>query len=668
MKIIEILIKKNHKNMDNIPNFKNGLLPETKDRDEFIKQLKQRIDYLQDLYNNSDKEIIDDEQFDALLKYYNDFTGEEYAPNGAKYSTDDPLLPCYAPSLGKIKDAKGDKQLSSFLSKYEGNLINMDKYDGISVIVRYTGNSIICQKRGDGYKGPDISFITNYGNQFPNLRYKMIIRGEYVLFDSDFEELKPHLIANGRKANNSRSAVNGATSRVNPDPVVLARCKFIPYSIYKIEEQPEYGLKDIHITQSYQLESLKQLGFYIPPYIVITKEQATIEFLMNYLDKRKNEASYRIDGTVLTFDIPTGMPEYGKNPDYSIAVKKDTIKFTTITGCEWKMTSKDGYLTPVIQVEPVVIITTVTNITLNNGRMVYLNKLSPGTVIATTQGGDIIPKFLWVVSEGNGRIFCPDIPYEWNKNGVEILVSNPDNYPQIICAKLKYFLSVLDVKKWGLLTIWKLYHSGLTNLGKLIRVTINQLMLAEGIQETLAQGLLDELQKGISNATMPKIMAGSCIFGEGLGDTIMKKFITKIPNWRYSNVTYEQILELDGFGPVRAKMIYEKLPEFIHWLNGVPELEGLTIKQVIVKNHSLTGFIFYFTGFTDEILRQEIESYGGIVEAKSMTKLVNFVVSKDANFNSKKTDDARASGGKIKLMTKIEFEQYLRQIRNNIVP
>lgn len=639
-------------------NFQNGFLPETNNKDLFIKELKNRIDYLQHIYNNTDEELVDDEQFDALLKYYNDLTGNEYLPNGAKSSDDDPKLPCYAPSLTKLKDEKFDKQLTLFLSRYEGNLVLMDKYDGISVIVEYNNGSITCQKRGNGIKGPNISFITKYGNQFPNLSYNIMLRGEYILFDSDFEELKPYLIANGQKANNTRSVVNGATSRVNPNPTVLDKCKFIPYSLY---------IKDRPISQSSQLESLKQLGFNVPQYNIITKQQCTKNILLDYLKQRREQIPYRIDGLVLIFDIPVTSPINSDPQAHATAVKQDTIGFTTIRNCEWGITSKDGYLTPVIQVDPIVIITTVTNITLSNARMIYNNKLSPGTKIAITQGGDIIPKFLWTVSEGNGMIFCPQVPYVWKENSkgdyVEIMIANPDSYPQIKCCKLKYFLDILGIKKWGLLTIWKLYHSGLTNLAKLIRVTIEELILAEGIQERGAKGLIDELHKGISNANMAKIMAGSCIFGEGLSEGVLQKFITQIPNWRYSHVTYEQILNLKDFGPSRATKIYEKLPEFIQWLNGMPELEGLTIKQISMKSSKFSGYIFYFTGFTDPILKQEVESNGGKVE-ENYVKSVNIVVRKDANFTkSVKVTDALNSGGKIRLITRAELDQELRNMR-----
>jgi len=189
-------------------------------------------------------------------------------------------------------------------------------------------------------------------------------------------------------------------------------------------------------------------------------------------------------------------------------------------------------------------------------------------------------------------------------------------------------------------------------------------MSAEGIQERGAQGLLDELHKGIKNATIEKIAAGSCIFGEGMGESLMKKFFTQIPNWRYSNVTYEQILNLKDFGPTRARKIFEKLPEFKQWLDGMPELEGLTIKQVVMKSSKLSGFVFYFTGFTDPMMMQEISSNGGTV-SDNYTKSVNVVVRKDSNFSSVKTTEALNSRGRIKLITKAELDQELRNLRMN---
>ena len=619
--------------------------------------LKCILDHYQELYNNTGDDGISDEEFDTMVRYYEDISGLEYKPIGAKTREEAVKLPGFAPSLDKIKDKDSERALNNFLERYNVELLDLDKYDGISIFANYVDGKLHLYKRGNGEEGPEVSILQNY-IQFPQLSFNCLIRGELVMFESVFEELKPYLISNGQKAINSRTIVNGCTNRIDTDPHVVSKCTFIPYAIYK------YG-DNTPILMETQLTMLKSWGFYVPDYIKLNKSQCTVSNLREYLKQRREQAPYRIDGTVLIFNIPLGAPTENKNPDYAVAIKEDLIKYTTVRGCEFNMTSKDGYLTPVIQVDPIVIITTVSNITLNNGRMLFINEISSGTVIAITQGGDIIPKFLWVVNKGNGIIFSPNIPYVWNSSGVELMISNPDNYPQIKCCKLKYFLDVLGCKKFGLLTIWKLYHSGITNLSKLIRCTKEQLMNADGIQEKGAQGLLEELHKGIKNANIPKIMAGSCIFGESIGVRIMDKFIKNISNWRYTNVIYEQILNIKDFGPSRAKIIAEKLPEFKQWLDSIPELENLNIKEVAIKNHKLSGFIFYFTGFTDSMLKQEIESYSGVV-SDNYVKSCNIIVRKDNSFTSVKTTDALNSGGKIKLITRKELDDELTKLRINI--
>lgn len=623
-----------------------------------ITELKRKLYQAQEIYNNTGEELITDEEFDALSKLYEYLTGEEFKPIGAEPNEKSMKLPIPGPSLDKIKDKKGHKTLLEFLSRFEADLVDMDKYDGVSVIVEYTGTEIICQKRGNGEIAPNISFIQNY-IPFPQIGIKAIIRGELFLLNEDFELLKPELIESGNKANNARSVVSGALNVLGPNPTVISKCKFIPYSLYIRAEDSQYGGP---LTKSTQLEYLKMMGFTIPNYIKLTKQEATFDFLMSYLDKRRNEIKYTIDGTVLIFDIPEDIPTENKNPRHAIAIKKDTIEFTTVIGCEFRFTSKDGYLTPVIQVKPVVVITEVSNITLNNGSLLIKNKISPGAVIAITQGGDVIPKFLWTVEEGNGIIFSPNIEFKWNPSGIELMVTHPERYPQVKCCQMKYFLSMLGVKKLGLTTIWKLYHIGITNIGKLIRVTIPQLIEADRIGEDLATGIIEELHKGIKAATMPRIMAGSNIFGEGISEITLKKFINAFPNWRYINIKYEDLRAVRDFGPFKAKNITDNLPAFKEWLTGLPELEGIITEQVVRKSNALAGFSFYFTGFTDNRLKQEIESYGGTV-TDNFVKTNNVVVRKDSNYSSSKVSDALASGGKIKLYSRIELENEMRKFR-----
>lgn len=628
-----------------------------------IADIKKQLDYHTDKYVKGQGEISD-EEFDALEIKYQYLTGEKYTQNTADEDGDEPLpFPCG--SQDKVKDLTGDKVLQNFLSRYKADEVIMDKYDGITIVVEYTGSSIKCWKKKNSFKGPRVDYITHYAN-FPQLPYRMLLRGELIIDDNDFTAMKPYLESIGMKASHSRNIVNAATARVNPNTKILPYCKFIPYSMYITQDQPDYGISARPYTQVEQLEILKQLGFTPAPYVVYKNEQINREMLLQYLSYRKENAGYRIDGTILCANIPTSIPTSPEDPDYSVAIKKDTVKFTKVIGCDFSFESKDGRLVPVLIVEKTVVITEVTNITMYNGKQLYKSGITKGATIAITQGGDIIPKFLWLVEPGDGVNFQPGISWHFNKTGTEMIADNAESYPQVRCAKMKHFLEMIDVKEWGLSTIWKLYHMGMTDIGKLIYVTPQQILSCniDGIAEKSANNLVHELHRGIQNCNWAKVMAGSGFFDTGLAESMMQKFIDAFPNWRCSQVSYEEIINVVGFGSIRANQIIAGLPEFQKWLNTVPDFEAAIPKpkKVVIKSNALSGKVFYFTGDKNLMLQQEIISCGGNVE-ENMTKIVNVVVRKDVSFSSAKTDKAKNSNGAISLITIAELDTYLRQLR-----
>lgn len=639
------------------------------DNNDEITNIKRQLDYYTSKYVTGQGEITD-EEFDALESKYHYLTGEKYNQNAADEDGDEPL-PFKCGSQDKIKDASGDKNLQTFLSRYNVDQLVMDKYDGITVVVEYTGNivndqyQIKCWKKKNENKGPRVDYIAQY-SQFPQLSYKMLIRGELIIDDNDFNTLKPYLESIGMKATHSRNIVNAATSRVNPNTTLLPYCKFIPYSLYITKDQPEYGITARQYTQTEQLEILKVLGFRPALYTLYKHDQITRQILLDYLDYRKKNAGYRIDGTILCANIPVGTPTSGENPDYSVAIKNDTIGFARVTGCSFSFESKDGKVVPVIQIVPTILITEVTNITMYNGKQLIKSGVTKGALVAFTQGGDIVPKFLWLVEPGDGIQFQPSIPYHFNKTGTDMIADNADQYPQVRCAKMKYFLDTLGVKEWGLLTIWKLYQTGMTDLDRLIHITPEQILACniDGIKITIANNLVHELHRGILNSNWAKIMAGSCFFDSGLAETTMQKFIVAFPQWRYSNITYDQIFAVPGFGPVKSAQIANGLPLFQEWLATIPGFEAAIPKpkEIIIKSHALSGKVFYFTGDKNQMLQEEIKSFGGKIE-DNMVNAVNVVVRKDTTFNSAKTEKAKNSGGVISLITIQELDTYLRQLR-----
>ena len=406
----------------------------------------------------------------------------------------------------------------------------------------------------------------------------------------------------------------------------------------------------------------KHLGFATSPHIIVDKSVVTLNYSQQYFRYRRGISGYRMDGVVPYFNIIPEPPSENANPNYAIAIKEDTTAITRVINNNWNLSSKDGYLTPVTMIEPVEILgSTISSVTGHNARIIVDGGIGPGAMIIVGLGGDAIPECYGVIKPA--PVYAPDISCEWNSSDVELRVLNPERYPQVHCCRIKYFLDCLDVKKWGLLTIWKLYNAGFRNVGKIIRTTVQQLIESGACQYDGATGLYEELQKGISKVTVPKIMAGSCIFGEGLGEGIADKFITNFPDWRIMTPSYQEILSKKDFGPARATMFSTKLDIFKDWLTQHPELEGFTIQKVL-KNNVLQGQVFTFTGFTDDISKGHIESFGGKV-LDDWRSDVTVVVASNVNSNSKKTNKARESGGKTHLMSRNDFNNWLSQIRIN---
>jgi len=620
--------------------------------------LREYLDFLQESYNNTGNELVPDETFDAYVVYYETISGKKYDEIGAKSKDVTEKLPFYMPSLNKAKGITGNKDFNKFLEQYSDveDLYLMDKEDGLAVEIEWKITNdkmnITIWKRGDGEMAPNISHIIPY-IKLPPIDFDLNIRGELIMYDKVFDDLNQYLVSKGNKAKNSRNIVSSAT-KIDTDPVVISNCTFIPFHIHECEKHPGMKLSD-------QLKFFKHYNFTDSPYISVKRDVCTFGDCVNYLNKRRTVAKNRIDGVVVYFDIPMGAPGENKNPDYAIAIKQDSVAIATVIGVHWNMTSKDGYLTPVADIIPVNIIgSTVSTLTCHNGKMIFDNKIGPGATILMGMGGDVIPRFYETIKPADVT-YGPNIPYTWCENYVKVIALNYESYPQVHCCKIKYFLDCLGIKKWGLLTIFKLYKAGFTNIGKIIRASIEDIMVTDGVLYDGAFGLHEELQKGISKASLPKIMAGSGVFGGGISMGIAEKFIEEFPTWKIMSPSYEEILSKNGFGPTRAKLFAIKIDKFKDWIQEHPELEGLTIEKVR-ENNVLQGQVFTFTGFTDEVATSDIEKYGGKV-LKKFRSDVTYVAAKNVNSSTDKTAGALKSGGKIKLISQVELIAWLAQIR-----
>jgi len=576
-----------------------------------------------------------DAEFDALVDFYEQGTGKKVNLIGSRPSERVVELPYVMPSLDKIKGKNVEKDLNKFLERYPAPVLIQDKLDGISILAVYENNNLKIYNRGDGQYGQDISYISDYIN-FPRISHTMVVRGELIMHKSDFENLQETLTNTTNKMKKARTLVNGAITKKDASSSLLKYCRFYAFEIV-------YNTV-ISSTPEYNIHQLREYGFDVPFSEVITTP--TVNSLTDILTTRREEAPYEIDGIVLISNIPMIYSSENENPKHKIAFKIDTLVISKVLNIEWGLTSRYGYLTPIIHIEPVDILgSEVCKASGHNAKYIMSKQLGIGALVEVTLSGDIIPQVANVLIS-SPNIPAPSIPYHWNESGVEILVNDLNIYPEIRIQSIASFLTHLSIKCCGVATITKIFYgANIQTIDGFLVMKEVQISHIAGLGDKSASNICAEIQKGIKNATYPKLMVGTGIFGEGIGEQRFSDFIEAYPSWKYSDVTVEEVERIPGFGPIISQKIATFLPDFKEWFwNRITlfgHLEGQ--KNKIEGPMDLKGQIIVFSGFRDDTLKTQLENRGAKVPT-SLTKSATMLIVKSLTEPSTKMTEAQTRG------------------------
>lgn len=162
------------------------------------------------------------------------------------------------------------------------------------------------------------------------------------------------------------------------------------------------------MSKTEQLELLKANGFTVVSHTTFKGRNLTDDMLAKFLNERRDDTDYAIDGVVIEVDDANKRASMDKdntdiNPKSSIKYKvadADNLAIATVKGIEWAV-SKHGYLKPRINVEPTELVgVTVQYCTGFNAKFIHDNKIQPGTKIKITRSGDVVPLCLGVAEAG----------------------------------------------------------------------------------------------------------------------------------------------------------------------------------------------------------------------------------------------------------------------------
>ena len=234
------------------------------------------------------------------------------------------------------------------------------KIDGVAISITYE-NGVISQglTRGDGERGDDVTQnLKTVGGVPLRLRGKSLpavleARGEVYMSRADFVLLNKDMQEQGEKTYaNPRNLTSGTLKLLDPRECARRKLRFFSYSVGILEG---ITIK----THQEALTLLRNSGLPVNPNIAMfTSIEEVIVYCKSW-DEKRLDLDYDTDGMVIkvnSLDQQQRLGRISKSPRWAIAYKFAAEQaITRLNGIELSV-GKDGVITPVALLEPVVLI------------------------------------------------------------------------------------------------------------------------------------------------------------------------------------------------------------------------------------------------------------------------------------------------------------------------
>ena len=544
-------------------------------------------------YYEKGKPILTDSQYDILFEYI-----KKHYPKcmevGSSVTRKKVSLPVYMGSMNKLKE----NSIENWKKKYKGPYLISTKVDGISGL--YDSKNQKLYTRGNGKEGQDISNLIR-PLHLPNIG-DVIIRGEFMI------SKEYHL----KKTRNIIAGI--ISSKVIPKEKI----KWIDFLAYEV-------IKPVMIPE-------KQFDFLIKhfPNVVQYKKCNTFSYesLSNILIEWRNEYPYEIDGIIITDNKI--YPRKEENPKHSFAFKNiitNEIVETTVIDVLWKV-SKDGYLKPRVQFEPISIGGTRIEFASGfNAKFIIDNHIGLGTIIQVIRSGDVIPHIL-NVQPSSIPPKLPSIPYRWNETKTDLLVKEKDD--SIKMEEILYFFRGLSVNGYGPKTIQKIYEKGYQTIPKILSITKEELLEIEGIKEKMAEKIIQGIKESMEKISLPKLLSFSNLLGRGYGEKKIDFILSHFPNWNIVKPSLSEISSIKGMTEKSVTIFIDNIPKIKKFLNDI----HYEIKPVSIEKEGKT---ILFSGFRDKELEKELKERGYTI-LSSFRKDLDYLVTSSPSKNGKETE------------------------------
>jgi NAD-dependent DNA ligase len=608
-----------------------------------IDELTNMLQYASKQYYNHNISVITDNQFDIIKNFIESkFPANKVTKEiGAEVERNKIVLPYEMASMDKIKP--DTNALSNWCQKFDKPYVVSCKLDGVSGLYSFEqGSTPKLYTRGNGTVGQDVSHLIPYLNLPTNK--SIVIRGEFIISKQVF------LNKYANKFANIRNMVAGI---INHKTIIEAvnDLEFVAYEVIKPV-----------LKSSEQLELIKSLNVNCVLYKLETSNLTNEKLSTLLVDWRSNYI-YEIDGIIVTSDKI--YPRSKGNPEHAFAFKmvlSDQIAEAIVTDIIWTP-SKDGYLKPRVQIEPLnlggVKIEYATGF---NGAFIRDNNIGIGATIQLIRSGDVIPHIKSIIAPSSAAKM-PDVPYKWNDTNVDIILLNVNEDPVVKEKNITGFFKGIEVDGLGGGNIARIIETGYDTVPKIINMSISDFLKVEGFKEKMASKLYTGIQEKISQASLVSIMAASNIFGRGFSDKKLELILEEIPDILISSKTICQkitdVTAIKGMAEKTATTFVSKMEEFKAFLKECGLENKLQLTKLGTEDEVNTLSPLYkkmivLTGTRDKQVI-EILKKNGAIQGSSVSKNTFIVVAKSADDDTGKAEEARKLGIPI-----VSVEQFIK--------
>ena len=668
----------------------------TKDLEEKIEDLREKIRHHEYRYFALDDPEISDFDFDKLVEQLKKLEAE----HPELITPDSPTQRVGGkPREGVVKVAHSSPMLSLDNTYNEEELRSWErrvhelsgrkdvdyvcelKLDGMSLALVYEdGRLVRGVTRGDGTVGEDVTLNIRTVRSIPlfipkerlikaGLPSDFEVRGELLMPLAAFKKMNDERDAKGLSLfANPRNATAGTVRQLDASITAERRLDYFPYIL--LQNGRTYF--DRH---SKTLDALEAAGFKVNRNHASAKDMEAVWAFIQEWEGKREKLPYEIDGVVIKVDR-TGLQDElgftGKAPRWAIAYKYAARAGITQIEAIRVQVGRTGKLTPVAELAPVAIGgTTVRNATLHNMDEIERLAVKIGDWVQVERGGDVIPKVTKVIEDkdhprGHKTFHMPE---KCPVCGTHVVKTEGEvdyrcvnaNCPAKLRETILHFASrhVLNIEGMGDALVAQLTERGLVkNVADIYKLTKDDLLSLERMGDKSAQNVLDEIEAS------KKLPLERVIFGLGIrfvGERTAQFLAEHFGSMdALMSASQEELEEVNEVGPRIAESIHEFFsePRNRELVKRLRDAGLMFSGKKRERGTKLAGKTFVLTGtlvkYTRDQAKKMIEDAGGRVSG-SVSKKTDYVVAgSDAG---SKLDKAKELG--VSVIEEKEMEKLL---------